>query len=216
MSKFNQGILGGFSGKTGSVIGSTWKGKAVMRGLPQLKKKRKSSQDQIDQQEKFKLMVAFLAGLSELFNITYKKQAVGISGFNAAVSYNIRTAITGFEAPFGIDYAKLQFGSLNGNMPNVVQPTVVAQANNNLKFIWSNNAGLGKAKASDKPLVMVYSPAQGQFIYTKNGAVRADETVTINAALFAGEAVETWLLFLSDDESAVSATAYTGPVTLIP
>jgi len=33
MSTIKQGISGGFSGKTGTVIGSSWKGIAVMRGI---------------------------------------------------------------------------------------------------------------------------------------------------------------------------------------
>jgi hypothetical protein len=32
MSTITQGVLGGFSGKTGPVIGSSWKGRPVMRG----------------------------------------------------------------------------------------------------------------------------------------------------------------------------------------
>lgn len=34
MGKINQGILGGFSGKVGTVVGGSWKGTAYMRGLP--------------------------------------------------------------------------------------------------------------------------------------------------------------------------------------
>ena len=36
MGKINQGILGGFSGKVGTVVGGSWKGTAYMRGLPTL------------------------------------------------------------------------------------------------------------------------------------------------------------------------------------
>jgi hypothetical protein len=32
MGKINQGILGGFSGKVGSVVGGSWKGISYMRG----------------------------------------------------------------------------------------------------------------------------------------------------------------------------------------
>ena len=87
MARINQGILGGFSGKAGTVIGSSWKGRSVIRGLSQLKKTSKSSQDQLDQREKFKLMVEFLNGLAELFAITYRKQAKNISGYNACLLY---------------------------------------------------------------------------------------------------------------------------------
>jgi len=39
MSILSQGILGGFSGKTGPVIGSFWRDKPVMRTKPVYKKK---------------------------------------------------------------------------------------------------------------------------------------------------------------------------------
>ena len=35
MGRIKQGILGGFSGKVGTVVGASWKGKAYMRGMPQ-------------------------------------------------------------------------------------------------------------------------------------------------------------------------------------
>ena len=35
MGKIKQGILGGFKGKVGTVIGSSWNGIAYMKGLPQ-------------------------------------------------------------------------------------------------------------------------------------------------------------------------------------
>ena len=33
MGTINQGILGGFSGKVGTVIGGSWKGITYMRGI---------------------------------------------------------------------------------------------------------------------------------------------------------------------------------------
>ncbi len=35
MGKIKQGILGGFSGKVGTVIGGNWKGISYMRSIPQ-------------------------------------------------------------------------------------------------------------------------------------------------------------------------------------
>jgi len=34
MGTYNKGILGAFYGKVGTVVGSTWRGKDVMRSLP--------------------------------------------------------------------------------------------------------------------------------------------------------------------------------------
>ena len=42
MGKIKQGILGGFKGKVGTVIGSSWNGVAYMKGLPQSQKDPKT------------------------------------------------------------------------------------------------------------------------------------------------------------------------------
>jgi hypothetical protein len=34
MAKFNKGILGGFSGTVGTVVGANWRGMDVMRSRP--------------------------------------------------------------------------------------------------------------------------------------------------------------------------------------
>ena len=34
MGTYNKGILGPFSGKVGTVVGASWRGKDVMRSLP--------------------------------------------------------------------------------------------------------------------------------------------------------------------------------------
>ena len=59
MGIIKQGVLGGFSGKVGTVIGSSWKGKAVMRGLT-IAKSGKPTASQLQQQAKFSLMIKFL------------------------------------------------------------------------------------------------------------------------------------------------------------
>jgi hypothetical protein len=43
MGKIKQGILGGFKGKVGTVIGASWNGIAYMKGLPQSQKDPKTA-----------------------------------------------------------------------------------------------------------------------------------------------------------------------------
>ena len=53
MGKIKQGILGGFKGKVGTVIGSSWNGIAYMRGLAQSVKNPKTAA-QLQQRAYFK------------------------------------------------------------------------------------------------------------------------------------------------------------------
>ena len=43
MGKIKQGILGGFKGKVGTVIGASWNGISYMRGLAQSHKNPKTA-----------------------------------------------------------------------------------------------------------------------------------------------------------------------------
>ena len=87
MGTIKQGILGGFSGKVGTVIGSSWKGISYMRGQAQHVKNPRSS-GQMDQRTKFNLVLNFLQPNVPYIRIGYKSQAAKQTEFNAAMSYH--------------------------------------------------------------------------------------------------------------------------------
>ncbi len=76
MAIFSKGILGGFSGKVGNVVGSTWRGKDVLRSLP-TKRNRVATQSQLDQQEKFSMVMKFMTSMTALLNTTFKAYGGG-------------------------------------------------------------------------------------------------------------------------------------------
>lgn len=53
MATLSKGILGGFSGKVGPVVGATWRGMDVIRSRPK-SSRRTPSERQLEQQLKFK------------------------------------------------------------------------------------------------------------------------------------------------------------------
>ena len=71
MGTIKQGILGGFSGKVGTVIGSSWKGISYMRGqAPHVKNPRTAGQ--VNQRLKFNLALNFLQPNVPYIRIGYK------------------------------------------------------------------------------------------------------------------------------------------------
>ena len=64
MGKIKQGILGGFRGKVGTVIGASWNGIAYMRGLAQSHKNPKTAA-QLQQRTFFKELHELVAQLSD-------------------------------------------------------------------------------------------------------------------------------------------------------
>ena len=64
MGKIKQGILGGFRGTVGTVVGSSWNGVAYMKGKPQSVRNPRTDA-QVQQREFFKEVQALVAQLSD-------------------------------------------------------------------------------------------------------------------------------------------------------
>ena len=86
MGTIKQGILGGFSGKVGSVVGASWKGIAYMRSLPQSVTNPRT-EGQVNQRSKFAVTLGFLQPITTYLRVGYKGYASGKTAFNAAMSY---------------------------------------------------------------------------------------------------------------------------------
>lgn len=89
MGIIKQGILGGFSGKVGSVVGTSWKGRAVMKAMP-LSVANPRTTGQVNQRTKFSQCVSLakslLGGAIALLDNPF---AGNISGYNRFVKRNI-------------------------------------------------------------------------------------------------------------------------------
>jgi hypothetical protein len=212
MGTITKGILGGFNGKVGTVVGSNWKGKAVMRSKPG-PRKGKPSQAQAEQQVKFSLMIKFLQPLTPLLELTYKKVATGMSGFNKAMSFNVMNAITGTYPAYSIDYAALLLS--RGDLPNATAPAAASSAAGKLVFSWTDNGGLGRALATDKAFVAVYSETLKHWAFITDTAARNAGIYTLDATAFSGQAVQTYLGFISANGRFVSNSLFTGVVNVL-
>lgn len=207
MGTINKGILGGFSGKVGNVVGGTWKGIDYMRSKTS-RRNFNPSQAQLEQQVKFGLAVRFVQTMSGLVEISFRNFAVHQTGINSAVSYTLKNAITGTYPLFSIDYTDALVS--RGDLPNVLGPAVTVGAGSVLNWSWTDNSGVGIAKATDKALLAAYCPDLGQCIYTTAGANRSAVADSLNLLAFAGLNVHTWIGFISQDGRNVATSIYTG------
>jgi hypothetical protein len=212
MGKFLNGILDNIRGKVGTIVGSVWKGKPVVRAKSH-PRTGKPTQAQVEQQAKFGFMIKFLHPLSPLLNESYKKLAVGMTGVNSAISDNILHAISGQYPAYGVDYPAVLLGA--GNLPDAVSPACTSPAAGQLVFTWKNNSGSAKAKATDKAFVAVYSEAANDWIYQLDAAPRSAGTCTLDATAFSGQPVQTWLGLISADGKFVSKGIFAGAVNVL-
>ena len=85
MGKIRQGILGGFRGKVGTVVGSYWNGIFYMKALPQNNRKGKSGGQKM-QQGYFKELITLAMSLSnEDLEFIYPQKPKGMTRRNLLV-----------------------------------------------------------------------------------------------------------------------------------
>ena len=210
MGTINKGILGGFSGKVGTVVGGSWKGIDYMRSKSN-KRNFEPSQKQLEQQLRFAVTMHFLQPMAALLNVTFASFAVKMTGMNSAFAYNINNAISGTYPNYEIAYNLALVG--RGDLPNALGPSVTSGAGSILTFSWTDNSGVGSAKATDEAVFVAYCPGMKQAIYAGD-AQRSELTGELNLLSFSGQAVETYITFLSDTGKSAATSIFTGEVTV--
>jgi hypothetical protein len=212
MGTYRKGILGSFSGKVGTVVGSSWNGIDYMRSLPRPSGKAPTNA-QLIQRVKLALATGFLRPISSLVNIGFKSLAVKQTGFNVATSQIISEAITGTYPDFLIDYSKVLISK--GNLTGPWNAVASSPAPSVLNIIWTDNTGSGTAKDTDKAVLLVYNPVQSQYVFTLDGADRLESADSLALpADFSGDTVEVWIAFISADKKTISTSIYAGNVVV--
>ena len=212
MGKIKKGILGGFSGKVGTVVGSSWKGIAYMRSLAQNVRNPRTV-PQLKQRGKFALTVAFLKPLTGLLRIGWKQYAHRQSPFNAATSYTIANAITGAHPNFSIDPSKVLIS--RGTLTPAANASAVSGTSGTVTITWDDNSGSSTAKQTDKALLAVVNPDKSEAVFDTAGAARSVGTQNLTVpGDWAGATVEAYIGFISEDGKEVANSIHLGTITL--
>jgi hypothetical protein len=210
MGKITKGILGGFSGTVGTVVGASWRGIEYMRSRA-LQRKASNTAKQAAQRAKFKLAFRFLESMKDLLLIGYKNQAVYMTEQNSALSYTLKNAVTGIDPDFAILYPQVQIS--RGSLPNAVNPSAAAGAAGTIAYNWTDNSGTGKAQGTDQAILAAYSADLNQTMYVIS-PLRSAGTGTLNVPGFSGKVVQTWISFLTEDGMDIATSVFTGEVTV--
>ncbi len=211
MAKFINGAIGTFSGKVGSIIGSSWRNIHYMRGLPK-KRTKPFSEAQLAQQQRFALMGSFLLPLKGLFEIGLANVDDGEATlFNLAMGFNLK-AVTGDYPNFEIDYSKVTFSRGALLRPRGVSLTAGTQE---VTVAWRPSITPYNGKADDSVYVLLYD-RELQVFYTADDVVER----SVGQAIIpvdedtVGHDAEVWLFCVSRDGKQISKTVYGGSVVL--
>lgn len=201
MGKISQGILGGFSGKVGTVIGSTWKSIHYMRAIATSVKDSRTEK-QLIQRSKFLASINFLKTVTPFVRIGYRNYAYRQSEFNAAMSYMLKYAVTGDGEQATIDFDKTLLAQ--GSLTTATDAAVQVEAGK-ATFTWTDNSNTGNAVATDKVMVLAYNKDKQETVYNTAAATRADGTAElVLPASWADDALAVYLAFYSEDRQRVS------------
>ena len=211
MGTIKQGILGGFSGKVGTVVGSSWKGLSYMRGQAQSVKNPRTAKQKA-QRDKFALALSFIRPIQSFIKVGFKTYAVHQSEFNAAMSYTLKNAIKGTYPSFTIDYAQAMV-----SRGSLAKPLNIQKQNNDneIAVSWQDNSGTANALDTDFAMVMAYNPEKEEAVYDMATACRGDEGASLQyPSDWAGDTVHIYLAFVSEDGTLVSDSDYVGSMTI--
>lgn len=211
MATIKQGILGGFSGKVGTVVGSSWNGVSYIKAQAQNVKNPRTAK-QMAQREKFALAQSFLRPMQSFIKIGYKQYALHQTAYNAAMSYTLKNAIKGSYPNQSIDYTSVMVsrGSL------MLPPNVQKVSNDGeIAISWTDNSGLGNASDTDLAMPLAYNETKHEVIYDFNYSCRGDEGVSLAYPTnWTGDTVHIYLTFVSDDGTLVADSIYVGSQTI--
>ncbi len=209
MGKIRLGILGGFSGKVGTVIGSSWKSTDYMHALAKHVKNPNTEGQQM-QRNRFRTTVNFLTSMLPFIQVGFKQYAKKQTEFNAAVSYTLKNAIAGEYPEYTIDYEKVLVS--RGKLAKVYNGQV-SVIPGEVKFTWGDNSDERNASADDIAMALVYDSETTESFFTTRGEGRRRgiPTQVINIpARNVGHKIETYLSFMSADGKQVSNSVFLG------
>ncbi|MCK9438445.1 MAG: DUF6266 family protein [Synergistaceae bacterium] len=211
MGTIKQGILGGFSGKVGNIVGASWRGIDYIRSMP-ASVHNPRTEAQVSQRNRFSLVGKMLKTIVPIIRIGFAGSVgTGKSAFSVAMSYNVKNAVIGLFPDFEINFdaVKISSGDLYG-----AANAEASSAAGSISFVWDTDL-LNNAAATDKVILLAFNAVTGEASYDVDAATRADGSGSLAVPpTWDGELVDTYLALYSADGKLVSISVYTGRVTV--
>ena len=211
MAKFENGYMGGFSGKLGSAIGYMWNGKWCLRSRPaQVSNPRTEAQQ--EHRAAFREQVRLAARMRWVLlqSMTEPARAAGMTAYNLFVSLN-QHAFSTVGGQLEVDYQSLVLSM--GPVAPVQASQVVATGGSRLEVDFERNPLHQQCDAYDAVHLYVYSPSLGQGYLAAPVYRRQKKVSVLLPDQFEGTEVHTYL-YVSDQKGRCSETTYGGCLTV--
>lgn len=167
MGIIRRGILGGFSGKVANVVGSSWKGIAVMRALP-LSVTNPRTVGQVEQRSAFSLVSKFASAiLTTWIKPLWDRSAQSMSGYNAFIQQNVDVVKSDKELIIGnltMSKGKLGTTALMGG---------ISTSSSEINLFWEATPSGSYQMSTDKLYILLFDE-ENKLIASSSGVVERD------------------------------------------
>lgn len=205
MARVKDGILGGFSGKIGNVVGCNGKTGYYVRSIPSYTVNPQTERQQA-QRGKFAQAMQFARALTPFLRISYREFAGAGKPYHAAVSSFLKNAVVETDSGCAIDFVKalVSRGSLTA-----VHRAQIASSGPTITYTWTDNSGEGNAAPTDLTLLVAFNKTRWMAVYTDATACRSDEKADLSIpADWAADELAVYLGFRSADGETVANSVY--------
>jgi hypothetical protein len=207
MGKIGQGVYGSVSGKIGNLVGATWRGIDYLRIMPASVYNPRTPA-QTNQRAKFLLALRFVQPLLGFIKIGYKGYAVGMSAYNAAMSYLLRNSVVGDFPDQAISFSDVLVS--RGRLRSVDAANATSPSEATIQVSWEDNTALGDCSSDDKAILVVYNGDKASVARSLEAGARSDGLAEITVPLaYSGDTVQVYLAFSVADEHFSTGNTHT-------
>ena len=206
MARIDYGIMGGFCGRVGPVVGFERFGRWYMRAKPRMVHNPRTEAQQ-EHRALFKQEVQLAAQMRWAVNVGMREVAhqMGLTAQNLFVKAN-QPAFSMAEGLLQVDYPALQV-SLGPVAPVAITNVELGMMNDELIVHFEKNPEHRAASAYDSVYLWIYSPAAGKG-YLTNAVYRRAKRFDVLLPEWLGDGELHLYAFVQDAEGRCSATAY--------
>ena len=208
MATLSKGILGGFSGKVGPVVGANWRGMDIIRSRPK-SSKRNPTEKQLEQQLKFKLAISFLQPIKNIQSRFFGSGSGVKSRVNMAVSYTISTAIQMVAGLPELIFNKVLI--TRGELTSFRNPELTTQPGGVLHLEWEDNSTQGDAAPTDQVSIVCYCAELNNWEIYEGIVMRSDLMADVTLPAYClGKTMEVYAFLNNEKQTAASTSLYLG------
>ena len=208
MATLSKGILGGFSGTVGPVVGANWRGMDVIRSRPK-SSKRNPTEKQLEQQLKFKLAISFLQPIKNIQSRFFGSGSGVKSRVNLAVSYTISEAIQMVAGLPELIFNKVLI--TRGELTSFQNAVLTTQPGGVLHLEWEDNSTQGDAAPKDQVSIVCYCAELNNWEIYEGIVMRSDLMADVTLPAYClGKTMEVYAFLNNEKQTAASTSLYLG------